>query len=349
MLLNRLVTRLIGLVLVYGTLCPFAISQDIKDVVRRSSDGVVMLRTYGRFGELIALGSASMVRSDGVLLTNAHVIEKAFQIEVKFPNGDYRSVTHVIHVEPETDFAVLKVDTSNVQTLPLGNSDSVQIGERVVAIGNPQGLEHTVSDGIISAVRLTSFEPGTMLQTTAAISHGSSGGALINMKGELIGVITFLIAGQNLNFAIPINAIKSFISDTTWIDLQLYAEQEFLRSSDYFLLGARCTLGAAGPEESLPLFQNVLAMDSLNTNVRIELAAIYEALHDTALSINEYIEVIRLEPENSKAHFGLGKHLALHGQKAEALQEYQILKGLDDLNAQQLFSLIYPQGIGKER
>ena len=345
--MNRRIKRLIfHLVLVFGATVRVTFSQDIEHILQQPGDAVVMLQTYDREGEPLAMGSASVVRSDGVLLTNAHVIEKAFTINVKFQSSKVFTVTNVGYVDTRRDIAVLKIDTTNLHELPLGNSDSVRVGERVLAIGNPHGLEHTVSEGIISAVRPTQFEPGVVLQTTAAISPGSSGGALINMKGELVGVITFLITGQNLNFAISINDVKPFLADTAWKEFRSYAEEQFIHSADYLLLGAHCVKGAVGAKESLPLFKKILEVDPENTDAHLELASVYEALHDTTKSIAEYIEVIRVEPENAQAHFGLGKHLALKGRKADALEEYRILRKLDSARAQELFSFIYS---GKEK
>ncbi len=109
------------------------------------------------------------------------------------------------------DLAIIKIHGKTFPALTLGNSDQIQVGEEVVAIGNPLGLELTVSNGILSGVRQTK-EEGTFLQTTAPISHGSSGGPLFNMSGEVIGINTlYLEGGENLNFAIPVNDAKRLL------------------------------------------------------------------------------------------------------------------------------------------
>lgn len=110
------------------------------------------------------------------------------------------------------DIAVIKAHGSNFKTLTLGNSNRVQVGEEVIAIGNPLSLESTVSNGIVSGIRTVQEEGGEFLQVTAPISPGSSGGPLFNMAGEVVGITTlYLKGGENLNFAIPINDAKRLL------------------------------------------------------------------------------------------------------------------------------------------
>jgi hypothetical protein len=114
------------------------------------------------------------------------------------------------------DIAVLKASGSDFPTVALGDSDKVQVGEEVVSIGSPLSLEATVSNGIISSIRELKDENQRLFQTTAPISPGSSGGALLNMGGELIGITTAeMVGGQNLNFAVPINVVKPLLSGSS--------------------------------------------------------------------------------------------------------------------------------------
>ena len=121
-------------------------------------------------------------------------------------------VDGVLASDKARDIAVIKAHGQNFRTLPLGNSDRVQVGEDVVAIGNPLSLESTVSNGIVSGIRTVEEEGGKFLQVTAPISPGSSGGPLFNMAGEVVGITTmYLKGGENLNFAIPINDAKRLL------------------------------------------------------------------------------------------------------------------------------------------
>ena len=162
-----------------------------------------------------AVGSGVIVDAEnGYLLTNQHVIDEAERITVAL--SDRREFeAEVVGADPETDVALLKIEADALTALPLGNSDELEIGDYVVAIGNPFGLGQTITAGIVSAVgrsglSLESYED--FIQTDAAINVGNSGGALINLKGELIGINTAIFSGRGGNigigFAIPVNMAR---------------------------------------------------------------------------------------------------------------------------------------------
>ncbi len=151
-----------------------------------------------------ASGSGFIISPDGRIVTNYHVIDGAASGKVVFNDGTTLTDIKVLGWDKEGDLAVIKVPGMALPAVTMGNSDTAQIGEAVVAIGSPLGLQNTVSTGIISARR------EGYLQTTAPISHGSSGGALFNMMGQVIGITSAGIEeGANLGFAIPINDVKS--------------------------------------------------------------------------------------------------------------------------------------------
>ena len=162
-----------------------------------------------------AVGSGVIVDAEnGYLLTNQHVIDKAEQITVTLTDRRVLDA-EVVGADPETDVALLKIEAEALTALPLANSDELQIGDYVVAIGNPFGLGQTITAGIVSAVgrsglSLESYED--FIQTDAAINVGNSGGALINLKGELVGINTAIFSGRGGNigigFAIPINMAR---------------------------------------------------------------------------------------------------------------------------------------------
>jgi serine protease Do len=163
------------------------------------------------------IGTGFIFREDGYILTNNHVIEGADEIKVTFFDG--REFTgKVIGADPLTDIAVVKVEAENLPTLSLGDSDAARVGEFVVAIGNPYGLSHTVTMGVLSAKGRavpsgdTGQEYENFLQTDAAINPGNSGGPLLNLDGEVIGINTAIIPfAQGVGFAIPINMAKSIL------------------------------------------------------------------------------------------------------------------------------------------
>ncbi|MDV3347679.1 PDZ domain-containing protein [Leptolyngbyaceae cyanobacterium CCMR0082] len=165
------------------------------------------------------LGSGFIISDDGKIITNAHVVDGADTVTVTLKDGRILD-GRVLGSDPVTDIAVIKVDERNLPTVPLGNSDQLQPGEWSIAIGNPLGLDNTVTVGIVSAVGRSSNQVGVpdkrveFIQTDTAINPGNSGGPLLNQQGEVIGVNTAIINGaQGLGFAIPINMVERIATE----------------------------------------------------------------------------------------------------------------------------------------
>jgi len=161
-----------------------------------------------------SLGSGFIIDNEGYIVTNNHVIEDADDIKVKLSNGDEYKAT-VVGRDPKTDLALIKIpESKDLKPLPWGDSKKMLVGDWVVAIGSPFGLEQTVTAGIVSAKGRTigSGPYDDFIQTDASINQGNSGGPLLNLKGEVIGINTAIIAGgQGIGFAIPTNMAKGII------------------------------------------------------------------------------------------------------------------------------------------
>jgi serine protease Do len=206
-----------------------ASTSNFVGLVRKLDPSVVAIRTT----ELVAaspfddvpeevqgsLGSGVIVDASGLIVTNHHVVAGGADIEVVMADGTELAGT-VIGADPEIDIALVKVGASGLTAAPLGDSDKVEVGEWVVAIGNPFGLEHTATAGIVSAVgRTLSDVPAgrahmaqTFIQTDASINPGNSGGPLINAAGEVIGIATAIdTRGRGIGFAVPIDLVKDVI------------------------------------------------------------------------------------------------------------------------------------------
>jgi len=161
-----------------------------------------------------SLGSGFIIDEAGFVVTNNHVIEDADQIKVKL-NNEHEFDAKIVGRDPNTDIALLKIESDEkLPTIKLGDSDALKVGQWVVAIGSPFGLEHTVTAGIVSAKgRVIGSGPyDDFIQTDASINPGNSGGPLLNLKGEVIGINTAIVAsGQGIGFAIPINLARDII------------------------------------------------------------------------------------------------------------------------------------------
>jgi S1-C subfamily serine protease len=187
-------------------------------IVKNSIDAVVLIVVRDAKGSVVGQGSGFFVSSDGYLVTNHHVISNAVSAMAKLKSGTYYDIEGVALLDCDADLAVLKVTAIGVQfpNLPLGNSLRVEVGERVMAIGSPYALEASISEGIISGIRQSDRTKISFFQTTTPVSPGSSGGPLLNSKGEVIGIVNAsLPQAQNINFAVPSERLKALLSGRT--------------------------------------------------------------------------------------------------------------------------------------
>ncbi len=174
--------------------------------------------TPGRSRQVASAGSGVIVDADnGYILTNHHVVEDADEIQISLLDGNMLDA-EIIGSDPATDIAVLKVDADGLTDMPIGDSEGVRVGDFVIAIGNPFGLSHTVTSGIVSALGRTGISRDgyeDFIQTDASINPGNSGGALVNMRGELVGINSAIISGSGGNvgigFAVPTEIASSIM------------------------------------------------------------------------------------------------------------------------------------------
>ncbi len=177
--------------------------KDFSDVVDRALNSIVSITTDK------ALGSGAIIRSDGYLVTNNHVVQDSKSVSVTLRSGSMYSAS-VVYKSPEHDLAFLKIKANNLPILELTNSDALKTGEKLVALGNPAGLTFSATEGIVSALHRNVGVFLDVLQVDIAIESGSSGGPLINKYGKIVGITSFRIKGNdNLGFAIPSNTVKS--------------------------------------------------------------------------------------------------------------------------------------------
>ena len=185
-------------------------SPDIRVLVQKARPAVVEIGVFDQTGQLVATGTGFFISPDGTLLTNYHVITGATSILAR----DYQKKTYhlkrIVAASPESDVAELQFDAANLPYLTLGSTSSLVEGEHILAIGNPEGLEGTVSEGIVSAFR----DNRTIIQISTAISHGSSGSPILDCEsGQVIGIATSILReGQSLNFAISSEAVQTAVA-----------------------------------------------------------------------------------------------------------------------------------------
>ena len=190
------------------------------EIAKRVRSSVVGIAQYSAFNTFTPSGQGSgiIINSDGYIVTNAHVVEGATGINVELDN-DETYAAKLIGIDTKTDLAVIKIEAENLVAAEFGNSDALQVGERVIAIGNPGGatLAGSVSQGIVSGVNRTLNDgnhTSTYIQTDAAINPGNSGGALVNEYGQVVGINSAKVAAvdyEGIGFAIPVSEAKPII------------------------------------------------------------------------------------------------------------------------------------------
>ncbi|MBS1492313.1 MAG: trypsin-like peptidase domain-containing protein [Bacteroidetes bacterium] len=186
----------------------YAQKYEAEQIYSMYNDAVVVVIACDRYGNPESMGSGVVISDDGTIVTNYHVIDGHSKIIIKHNDVIIDDCSYLWGKKRE-DVAFLKVSSGSFKTMPMGNSDGVKIGEKIFALGSPLGFENSISEGIINGVRkISRYTDINYIQISASISHGSSGGALINSYGELIGITTSTIEeGQNINFAIPVSLV----------------------------------------------------------------------------------------------------------------------------------------------
>ena len=195
----------------------------VQQIYKQEGRGVVFIQSQGvseGTGTGTATGSGFVVNQDGTIITNAHVVEGASKVTVSFEEGGEAIDADVKGIDPDSDIAVLKINPEgrDLTVLPLGDSSKAQVGDPVVAIGNPFGLQRTVTTGIVSALQRqvdapSGFPISDVIQTDASINPGNSGGPLLNARGQVIGINSQIATGGGqgsvgIGFAVPINTAK---------------------------------------------------------------------------------------------------------------------------------------------
>ncbi len=340
-------------------------SSALSKLVNDSQNAVVRVTALDKDNLPQKCASGFFVDANGSLLTAYHVIEGARAISVNMSNGSLFAVEKVIFVDSQNDFAMLKVAGRNLPALKLGDSDKVQVGEEVVALGSPLGFENSVSTGIISGVRR--MDDHVLIQTTASISSGSSGGPMLDAKGQVIG-ITVLSAsgGQNLNFALAINdakrvqanpspksdverSIQAYLTGLLYLNNKDYvnAEQSLVRATqlDPKNVDAWLDLGTAyyktGKRDKEGLaYKKAIELRPTSEDAHYLLGTWYEDRGEFDLAAEEFRRAISLDPKNEGALFDLALLELIRGRRTEAMQAYQQLKRLNYGLALKLFRIL---------
>jgi len=316
-----------------------SLAQDfLPELVKRIKPSAVAIETFDAKDKTLARGSGFFISHDRVI-TNRHVIERAARVEIHLLDGRKFPVRGVLAVDGEGDLALLQVDLPRSLAVPLPIVRAVpQEGESIVVVGNPYGLEGSVSNGIVSAVREISGY-GKIIQITASISPGSSGSPVVNMAGQVIGVATLQAAeGQNLNFAVPAERI----SQLRITDLQTFStlSAENKRSSAERLYSqGLAQMSRDDYARAVPYFEKAVEADSNYAEAWYQAGYSYGVLGKHAEALKASRQAAKLRPEWAATFVNIGASSYALGQYKEAVDAYRQAIRLDDDKAEIQYSL----------
>jgi tetratricopeptide (TPR) repeat protein len=313
----------------------------LPELVKRIKPSAVALETFDAKGNTVARGSGFFIAPDRII-TNRHVIERAARVEIHLLDGRKFPVRGVLAVDGEGDLALLQVEVPRALAIPLPVVRAVpQEGETVVVIGNPYGLEGSVSNGIVSAVREISGY-GKIIQITASISPGSSGSPVVNMAGQVIGVATLQAAeGQNLNFAVPserisqlrVNDVQSFTTLTAETQKNKRSAAERLYSQGL------AQLSRDDYARALPYFEKAVEIDGNYAEAWYQAGYCYGVLGRHVDALKASRQAAKLRPEWAATYVNIGASSYAIGQYKDAVEAYRTAIRLDDDNADIQYSL----------
>lgn len=335
-------THLLALGILFLAFVPtLTYSQDqLPDLVRRIKPSAVAVETFDARGEKLSRGSGFFIALDRIV-TNRHVIEGAYRAEVHLNSGHTYQVKGVAAVDAEGDLALLKIDAPPNLARPLSlDRTSPQEGESIVVIGNPFGLEGSVTNGIVSAVRdIPGF--GRIIQITSPISPGSSGSPVVNMQGQVIGVATLQITGgQSVNFAIPSERIAQLNRSAQAQGTQTMSLSELVvaasrdkraRAVQLFRDGLSF-LSKDDCDKALPYFQQATESDSGYAEAWAQTGFCNEKLSRHAEAIEASKKAVAIRP-SAESYFNIGLANYRLKQYREAEAAYRQSIKLDPYNA----------------
>ena len=356
---------------------------DLKDMVAPLQKSVVMVAAYDAEDKMNTIGSGFFIDRQGTLVTNYHVLDGAYKAEVKTADGGKYAVEEVLAANQLVDLMTVRVDIPGRLAVPVVRAaQEPAVADRVVVIGSPLGLEQTISEGIISAVREHPTN-GKIYQLSAPISEGSSGSPAMNLSGEVIGVVSFQSArGQNINFAVSIDALDMLtrqpgeLSLAEWtirnsghdpaVAVSLCREGAHLSirgkyeaALDYFQkatesnpddaaawrgLGS-CYIGLNQPDNAVEAYHRAIAVNPDNASARFMLAMYYKVLEQYPKEVSLLLEVIGIDPANLRARFELA---IAYGKLEQTGKQIDVLEQILDLNPDNVPALhLMGQTIGR--
>ena len=326
---RRIIPQLALALFVFTTAQVVRAQESLPDLVRRVKPSVVSVLTYDAKDEPLISGSGFFVRP-GEVVTNLHVVNGARRVEIHTLEGKGRTypVAGTLAVDDEADLALLKVELPAERSRPLTLTNALpEEGEQVFVIGNPLRLEGSVSDGIVSAVREVP-DVGRIIQITAPVSHGNSGSPLLNMRGQVIGIVTVKVTnGQNINLALGTSRIAALKRGQLTSFDQLSASNKSVAPlealAEIWYRGGLDSLWLGNYDSALGYFETAANRNPRRpeTWIQIGYCKVKQGRNDEA--IRAYQRALQLRPNSAEAYNKLGDAHYYAGRFNEAIQAYK--------------------------
>ncbi len=322
--------------------CGLAAAQDfLPELVKRIKPSAVAIETFDQKGNTLSRGSGFFVAADKII-TNRHVIEKSSRVEIHLMDGRKFISRGAVAVDGEGDLAILQVDIPNNRAVPLPIVRNVpQEGESIVVIGNPFGLEGSVTNGIVSAVREISGY-GKIIQITAPISPGSSGSPVVNMSGQVIGIATLQAAeGQSLNFAVPAERMLQLkIGELqTFSALNSAAVQNKRSAAQSYYSQGLGILSRDDYARAVVYFEKAAEIDPNYAEAWYQAGFCYGMLGKHTDAMRATRQAAKLRPNWAETFVNLGASSYALGQYKDAVEAYRAATKIDDANTDTQYAL----------
>jgi tetratricopeptide (TPR) repeat protein len=325
--MNKFVHIILGSLISLTTTVHSSAEVDLTQLVNKVRPAVVTIVVYDINRQVTGIGSGFFIDKRGHLITNYHVLEKSYAADVRTFDGKIYPIKLVVAENKAVDLIKVLVDIPRERIKRIKvNRALPSIAEKVLVVGSPMGLEHTVSEGIVSSIRkIPSI--GNFFQMSAPISQGSSGSPVVNVKGQVIGVATFqFLQGQNLNFAVAGESVRRLkptgpalaISRWTFNNSleQPKLAEELCRKGYSFSINGEA-------QKAIQFFRQAIEKDPTSKMAWNGLGYCHVGLNNPQAAIQAYQQAIKTDPEDETLHFNLANYYTKLGRQQDAINSYQ--------------------------
>jgi Tfp pilus assembly protein PilF len=298
-------------------------SQEItaQKLFEKNTGTVVVIKCYDPGGEFKSQGSGVIINDKGILVTNFHVFAGSDKMEI-LHNDTSIGYSEILGINIEKDVMIVKLINNNYPQISVGNSSDLKIGEKVYAIGSPLGMENSISEGITSGFRTIGENKRNMIQITASISPGSSGGAVFNSQGELVGISTLKMRkGENMNFMIPINEVLSVADSGLYDKRSIQALKLFYKGMDEFENGSH--------KEAIKNYTKYLELVPHESKAYNFRGRAYLGLKDFDNALKDFKKALEIEKDNKAALCNRGECYFLMEEYDDAIKDFSRVIAID--------------------